>query len=286
MNTDHLSREQLLEELAALHQERALLTALLGSMPEQIYFKNRAGHFIRVNTKHAQMLGLTHPEEAIGKTDYNFYVAAIADAARAEEDHMYATGTPLVDKDEQQTLVTQSGETDIRWFSTTKAPMYDQAGECIGTVGITRDITERKRTEVVLRESAMREELLRAQSLMLEELSTPLIPISANAIVMPLIGAIDSARAQRLLETMLHGVGQHHASIALLDITGVPLVDTQVANALLSAAQAVQLLGAQVVLTGIRPEVAQTLVGLGVDLTAIVTRATLQDGIAYAMQRR
>jgi rsbT co-antagonist protein RsbR len=76
-----------------------------------------------------------------------------------------------------------------------------------------------------------------------------------------------------------------HAQVAILDITGVPVVDTQVANALLRAAQAVKLLGAQVVLTGIRPEVAQTLVGLGVDLGDIVTRGTLQSGIAFALGR-
>jgi len=74
--------------------------------------------------------------------------------------------------------------------------------------------------------------------------------------------------------------------VAILDITGVPLVDTQVANALLRAAQAVKLIGAQIILTGIRPEVAQTLVGLGADLGAIVTRSTLQSGIDLATHRR
>ena len=88
-----------------------------------------------------------------------------------------------------------------------------------------------------------------------------------------------------MLETLLEGVAVSRASTAILDITGVPVVDTQVANALLRAAQAVKLLGAQVVLTGIRPEVAQTLVGLGADLSGIVTRATLQSGIAYGMDR-
>ena len=77
-----------------------------------------------------------------------------------------------------------------------------------------------------------------------------------------------------------------HAKTAIIDITGVPVVDTQVASALLRAAQAVRLLGAQVMLTGIRPEVAQTLVGLGVNLGDIITRSTLQSGIAYAITQR
>jgi rsbT co-antagonist protein RsbR len=101
--------------------------------------------------------------------------------------------------------------------------------------------------------------------------------------VMPLIGAIDSNRAQQVIETLLAGVASSGATSAILDITGVQIVDTQVANALLRAAQAVKLLGARVVLMGIRPEIAQTLVGLGLDLSGIVTRATLQSGIAFAL---
>jgi rsbT co-antagonist protein RsbR len=81
------------------------------------------------------------------------------------------------------------------------------------------------------------------------------------------------------------GLASSRAAIAILDITGVPVVDTHVADTLLHAAQAVKLLGAQVILTGIRPEVAQTLVGLGVDLNAITTYASLQRGIAYATAR-
>ncbi len=86
-----------------------------------------------------------------------------------------------------------------------------------------------------------------------------------------------------MLETLLQGIAVNGAQVAILDITGIPVVDTQVANALLRAAQAVKLLGAQVVLTGIRPEVAQTLVALDADWTTLVTRGTLQSGIAFAM---
>jgi rsbT co-antagonist protein RsbR len=100
--------------------------------------------------------------------------------------------------------------------------------------------------------------------------------------VMPLIGAIDSRRAQQVLETLLEGISSTRAAIAILDITGVPVVDTQVANTLLRAAHTARLLGTQVILTGIRPEVAQTLVGLGADLSSIITYASLQRGIAYA----
>jgi rsbT co-antagonist protein RsbR len=125
-----------------------------------------------------------------------------------------------------------------------------------------------------------------AQDVVIAELSTPLIPISDSVVVMPLIGAVDARRAQQVLETLLMGIGSTGADVAILDITGVPVVDTMVANGLIQAAMAVRLLGAQVMLTGIRPEVAQTLVGLGVDLRGIVTHSTLQSGIAAVLRRR
>jgi anti-anti-sigma regulatory factor/HAMP domain-containing protein len=125
-------------------------------------------------------------------------------------------------------------------------------------------------------------EVIRAQQAALAELSTPLIPITDRVAVMPLIGAMDTARAQLVTETLLRGVQEHNARTVIIDITGVVVVDTQVASALVGAAEALRLLGARAVITGIRPEVAQALVGLGVDLSAIVTRGSLQAGIAYA----
>jgi PAS domain S-box-containing protein len=149
-------------------------------------------------------------------------------------------------------------------------------------IGIAHDLTERKREAE--ERARLQERIIQAQAAALAELSTPVIPISDHILVMPLIGAIDSDRARQVLEALLHGIERSRAQVAILDITGVPLVDTQVAKSLLVAAQAVRLLGARVVLTGIRPEVAQTLVGLGVDLGDIVTHSTLQNGIAYAME--
>ena len=103
--------------------------------------------------------------------------------------------------------------------------------------------------------------------------------------VMPLIGSVDAARAQQALETMLEGMSRSRARLAIVDITGVSAVDSHVASSLVRLAQAVRLLGAQVVLTGIRAEVAQTLVSLDVDLSGIVIKGTLQDGISYAFGR-
>lgn len=148
---------------------------------------------------------------------------------------------------------------------------------------LEQQVTER--TEELRRESEesarLKDEVVQqAQAMM--SMSTPLIPVTDQVIVMPLIGSLDSYRAQQVLDTLLQGVAAHRAKVAILDITGVPVVDTFVAELLVRAAQAVRLLGTSVILTGIRPEVAQTLVGLGIDLSLLTTHSTLQSGIEYA----
>jgi anti-anti-sigma regulatory factor len=132
----------------------------------------------------------------------------------------------------------------------------------------------------------LQDQVNQAQAALLAELSTPLIPISEHIVVMPLIGAIDARRSQQVLETLLEGINENQAQVVILDITGVAVVDTHVANGLLQAARAARLLGAEVILTGIRPEVAQAVIGLGVDMRGIVTHSTLQKGIRFAMSRQ
>ncbi len=162
-------------------------------------------------------------------------------------------------------------------------PIPDDNTANIKLVGILHDISDRKQAEA--ERAALQQQIIDTQRATLHELSTPLIPLSDKIVVMPLVGAIDSARAQQIMDTLLEGTAQHRSAVVILDITGVQVVDTQVANALLRAAQAVKLLGAQVILTGIRPHIAQTLINLGVDLQGIVTRSTLQTGVAYALER-
>jgi anti-anti-sigma factor len=149
-----------------------------------------------------------------------------------------------------------------------------------------RLIIELRRVEELRRQSMEQQETIDAQQALLAELSTPLLRISETALVLPLIGALDSTRAQRVVESLLEAVDSQGADMVLLDITGVPVVDTQVANVLVQCAKAVRLLGARMVLTGIRPDVAQTIVALGIDLGDIVTRANLEEGINYALKGR
>ncbi|MGQ9772399.1 PAS domain S-box protein [Chloroflexus sp.] len=146
---------------------------------------------------------------------------------------------------------------------------------------LSRNITAQRQAE--RERSAMQEQIIQAQRATLRELSTPLMPIADGVVVMPLIGAIDTARAQQIMESLLYGVAEYKARVAIIDITGVKVVDTQVAGALIRAAQAARMLGAEVVLTGISPEIAQTLVHIGAELGTMKTTATLQEGIRYAL---
>lgn len=154
----------------------------------------------------------------------------------------------------------------------------DADGNIIAFPGIVRDLTDVKQAEA--ERTALQQQVIEAQRDALRELSAPLLPITDRVVILPLIGTIDSQRAQQIMETLLEGVAHHQADTAILDITGVQVVDTQVANALVQTAQAVRLLGATVVLTGIGPAMAQTLVSLGADLSSIETRGSLQRGIA------
>jgi anti-anti-sigma factor len=157
------------------------------------------------------------------------------------------------------------------WTSTTVIPIPDNTGQITHILSYSQDISERKRQE-------------HEQSLMLIELSTPMLSISSTTVVVPLIGTMDTYRVQHLNNTLLQGIASLRVQNLILDITGVPVVDTQVANALIQAAQSVRLLGARVVLCGIRPEVAQVLVGLGINFSQMPTYASLQSAISNILQ--
>jgi anti-anti-sigma factor len=127
-----------------------------------------------------------------------------------------------------------------------------------------------------------------AQARLLEtvrELSTPVIPVYDGVLVLPLVGTLDSSRSAELTEALLDAIQRDRASVVIIDVTGVPTIDTSVASHLLRSTSAARLLGAKSVVVGISPVVAQTLVQLGVDLSSIVTRNNLQAGISYALAR-
>jgi GAF domain-containing protein/anti-anti-sigma regulatory factor len=130
------------------------------------------------------------------------------------------------------------------------------------------------------------QEMVDAQARLLqtvEDLASPVVPIVDGVIVLPLIGYVYARRAGQILTTLLKGVEEHNAQIVILDVTGVPVIDTQVAHHLMQSVRALRLVGAEAVLVGIRPDVAQTLVALDVHLGDVITRSDLQSGFQYAL---
>ena len=130
-----------------------------------------------------------------------------------------------------------------------------------------------------------REELILRQHQDLLELSTPVVQLWEGILALPLIGTLDSARTQIVMENLLQRIVETGASIAIIDITGVPTVDTLVAQHLLKTVAAARLMGADCIISGIRPQIAQTIVHLGVELSTVVTKATLADAFVVALQR-
>jgi rsbT co-antagonist protein RsbR len=129
-----------------------------------------------------------------------------------------------------------------------------------------------------------REKIIREQHSQMLELSTPVVRLWRHVLAVPLIGTLDSARTQVVMMSLLEAIQAHQARVAIIDITGVPTVDTAVAQHLLQTVSAVRLMGTECVVSGIRPSIAQTITQLGIDLSNIVTRGSLADALAAAMQ--
>jgi rsbT co-antagonist protein RsbR len=130
-----------------------------------------------------------------------------------------------------------------------------------------------------------REEVIMRQQQELLELSTPVVELWTGILALPLIGTLDSARTQVVMESLLQAIVRTGAAIAIIDITGVPTVDTLVAQHLLKTVAAARLMGADCIISGIRPQIAQTIVHLGVDLSAVSTKATLADAFTLALKK-
>jgi len=159
------------------------------------------------------------------------------------------------------------------WANVIISALRDKDGTLRGFSKVTRDLTERKQAE----------ERISQQSKEIMELSTPVMQVWQGVVVAPLIGSLDSARTQQFMERLLERIVETNSPVALVDIMGVPTIDTQTAQHLIETISAVRLLGAQVVLTGVRPAIAQTLVHLGIDLSGILTRSSLAAGLRVAL---
>ena len=156
-----------------------------------------------------------------------------------------------------------------------RAEMWTATTLILDALGLyTTEVYQKSREEVIARQQ---QEML--------ELSTPVVKLWDGILALPLIGTLDSARTQVVMESLLQRIVDTGSSIAILDITGVPTVDTLVAQHLLKTVAAARLMGADCIISGIRPQIAQTIVHLGVDLNAVTTKATLADAFAIALKR-
>lgn len=160
-------------------------------------------------------------------------------------------------------------------------PIRSASGELIGFGTIMRDLSVITQFQTMEQELRSQQESLRQ---MLHAMATPIIPITEHIVVMPLIGNLDTQRAEQFLQAALEGAQSRQAQVVIIDITGLRHIDTSVAALLIRTAGALRLLGAQSILTGVRAEIARTLVGLGVELGSIHTQSTLQSGIAQAIR--
>lgn len=269
--------QALLAENAALRERNDLLNAVIAHSPAVIFAKDQAGRLILHNNKYEQAF----PQLAgklLGKTDHEIVGGAAAEMI-IENDRQIREGGVPIEVEEQ--LPHADG---LHTYIAIKFPLFDRNGAVSGLAGIATDITERKRGEE--ERARLQQQIIDVQRATLSELSTPIVPLADGVIAMPLVGAIDSERARQIMEALLNGLTASRAHTAILDITGVRAVDTHVAGALLQSARAARLLGARVIVTGIRPDVAQALVGLDTDWTGVETLSNLQAGVALALTRR
>ncbi|MFO0579078.1 MAG: STAS domain-containing protein [Polyangia bacterium] len=282
--------ERLRASLEETRQQGAVLRTVLDNIPVGVLYTDAAGHTLLSNAASARLLGRTPRHE----TELSQYAQAFRllrpDTDEEVPSHELAAARAL------RSGTTELIEVDVLLPSHERnsleviaIPMRDGDGPITNLVIVQSDVTARKRAaaeRLRLQEDALRlqEDALRAQAAALAERSSPLIPITDEILVLPIIGSIDSDRGQQVLDTVLSGASQTRARVAIIDITGVRTVDTQAASALTNAAQALRLLGVLAILTGIKAEVAQTLVGLGISLDGIVTRSTLRSGIQYALR--
>jgi PAS domain S-box-containing protein len=250
--------------------------AVLDQSPVISLVKARDGRYLMVNRGLEGFFGKPR-SELLGRTDFDVLPPQVAEPLWAQDLEVFRTGKSLQFEDSFQR------EEGPRTYITNKFPIFGDESNVVAVGMIANDITQHKASE--REREALQQQLIAAQDEALRELSTPLVPIAAGVIAMPLVGKVDSRRAAQIMAALLDGVVRYRAHSAILDITGVQAVDTAAANALVAAVRACKLLGTRVAITGIRSEVAQTLVGLDVELGGIVTQSTLQAGIAWALRR-
>lgn len=231
-----------------------------------------------VSNNISSVLGYTPGELLSGATPFATIVHPDDLERVVQEVQAYSAGG--VDRFQQEyRLMTRGG--DVCWIDDRTVIERNSEGQITHYQGLVIDITDRKLAEA--ERERLQQEVISAQQRAIKELSTPVIPIMDRIIVMPLIGSIDTLRAREITRTLLAGIREHRAKVVILDITGVPLVDSGVANYLNKTIQAARLKGARTIITGVSDAVAETIVDLGLDWGKVETLADLQTGLMSAL---
>ena len=247
--------------------EVSITKLLLNRMMAKSFAKDSNSIWLYADEKMAQDVGLK-PEQIKGKSDFELFPKDLAEKYSSDDKRIMEKG--VVETLEERYDI-QGVETYVR---TVKIPMKDETGKIVGIAGYFQDITREKQLE----------DRIKVQAKEILETSTPVIQVLEGIIIAPIIGTLDSSRTQQIMEKILNSIVQTHSSVAILDITGVPTVDTATASNLIETITAIKLLGAQVLVTGIRPVIAQTMVHLGVNLSSFLTFSSLENGIKVALE--
>jgi len=170
-------------------------------------------------------------------------------------------------------------------FSALQKRLMAQPQELMDAIWSATVLVDRMAQHTVTSFQQVREDIIVRQQEELLELSTPVVKLWDGVLAVPMIGTLDSNRTQVVMETLLQRIVETEAELAIIDITGVPTVDTLVAQHLLKTVTAIRLMGADCIISGIRPQIAQTIVHLGIDLDGIGTKATLADALRVALHR-
>ncbi len=170
-------------------------------------------------------------------------------------------------------------------FEQLRASLKDESEAMVEEIGRSSALLDRLGLWTTEVHQQAREEVIARQQQEMLELSTPVVKLWEGILPLPMIGTLDSSRTQVVMESLLNRIVETGSQFAIIDITGVPVVDTLVAQHLIKTVTAARLMGADCIISGIRPQIAQTIVHLGVDLSGVATKATLADALALAMQR-
>ncbi len=170
-------------------------------------------------------------------------------------------------------------------FKRVQAAHTDDAAAAMANTWTVSELVDKLGLHTIKTFQTSREDIIARQQEELLELSTPVVKLWDGVIALPMIGTLDSARTQVVMESLLQRIVETGAEVAIIDITGVPTVDTLVAQHLLKTVTAIRLMGADCIISGIRPQIAQTIVHLGIDLQGVTTKANLADALALALKR-